>query len=62
LNDDHLLEENIGETNLKGDGSNSDIMNNTNNGDEQVSVYMKDNVIMRRIQIEGDNREFLMDP
>jgi hypothetical protein len=37
-------------------------MNNTNNGDEQVSVYMKDNVIMRRIQIEGDNREFLMDP
>ncbi len=30
--------------------------------DEQVSVYMKDNVIMRRIQIEGDEREFLMDP
>lgn len=30
--------------------------------DEQVSVYMKDNVIMRRIQIEGDDREFLMDP
>jgi len=57
-----MLEENIGEINLKGDGSNSDIMNNTNNGDEQVSVYMKDNVIMRRIQIEGDNREFLMDP
>ena len=23
---------------------------------------MKDNVIMRRIQIEGDTREFLMDP
>lgn len=23
---------------------------------------MKDNVIMRRIQIEGDDREFLMDP
>lgn len=31
-------------------------------GDEQVSVYMKDNMIMRRIQIEGDDREFLMDP
>jgi hypothetical protein len=30
--------------------------------DEQVSVYMKDNMIMRRIQIEGDDREFLMDP
>jgi|TARA_B110000977_G_C10667376_1_gene334293 hypothetical protein len=30
--------------------------------EEQVSVYMKDNVIMRRIQIEGDEREFLMDP
>ena len=23
---------------------------------------MKDNMIMRRIQIEGDDREFLMDP
>ena len=34
----------------------------TNNTDEQVSVYMKDNMIMRRIQIEGDDREFLMDP
>ena len=32
------------------------------NTDEQVSVYMKDNMIMRRIQIEGDDREFLMDP
>ena len=31
-------------------------------GEEQVSVYMKDNMIMRRIQIEGDDREFLMDP
>lgn len=30
--------------------------------EEQVSVYMKDNMIMRRIQIEGDDREFLMDP
>ena len=29
--------------------------------DEQVSVYMKDNQIMRRIQIEGDDEEFLMD-
>lgn len=27
-----------------------------------MSVYMKDNMIMRRIQIEGDDREFLMDP
>jgi hypothetical protein len=25
-------------------------------------VYLKDNMIMRRIQIEGDDREFLMDP
>ena len=31
--------------------------------EEHVSVYMKDNnVLMRRIQIEGDEREFLMDP
>ncbi len=37
---------------------------NTNDGqtDDQVSVYMKDNMVMRRIQIEGDEREFLMDP
>lgn len=62
LNDDQVLDDNIRDNGLKGDGSNSDIMNNTNNGDEQVSVYMKDNVIMRRIQIEGDHREFLMDP
>ena len=52
----------LDENNVKGDGANSDIMNDANTGDEQVSVYMKDNVIMRRIQIEGDNREFLMDP
>ena len=32
-------------------------------GDEHLSVYMMDNnVLMRRIQIEGDDREFLMDP
>lgn len=35
---------------------------NTDGETEQVSVYMKDNMIMRRIQIEGDDREFLMDP
>lgn len=35
---------------------------NTDAETEQVSVYMKDNMIMRRIQIEGDDREFLMDP
>lgn len=33
------------------------------NGEEHLSVYMKDNnVVMRRIQIEGDERDFLMDP
>ena len=58
LNDDQLLDDN----NIKGEGSNSEMINDASNGDEQVSVYMKDNVIMRRIQIEGDNREFLMDP
>ena len=32
-------------------------------GEEHLSVYMMDNnVLMRRIQIEGDDREFLMDP
>lgn len=40
--------------------NNSEIVPSEN--DEQVSVYMKDNMIMRRIQIEGDDREFLMDP
>ena len=36
---------------------------NASTQDENVSVYMKDNnVIMRKIQIEGDDREFLMDP
>lgn len=37
-------------------------MQQNEDGEEQVSVYMKDNMIMRRIQIEGDDREFLMDP
>ena len=27
-----------------------------------MSVYMKDNMIMRRIPIAGDDRAFLMDP
>ena len=52
----------LDDNNIKGEGSNSEMINDASNGDEQVSVYMKDNVIMRRIQIEGDNREFLMDP
>lgn len=30
--------------------------------EEEESVYIKDNVIMRRIQIEGENQEYLMDP
>ena len=30
--------------------------------DDQMSVYMRNNLLMRRIQIEGDEREFLMDP
>jgi hypothetical protein len=25
-------------------------------------VYIKDNVVMRRIQIEGEDQEYLMDP
>jgi hypothetical protein len=25
-------------------------------------VYIKDNVVMRRIQIEGEEQEYLMDP
>jgi hypothetical protein len=29
---------------------------------EEESVYIKDNVIMRRIQIEGEDQEYLMDP
>lgn len=42
--------------------SNNTGQNQDNGQDEQVSVYLKDNMIMRRIQIEGDDREFLMDP
>jgi len=42
--------------------SNIEGQNQDNGQDEQVSVYLKDNMIMRRIQIEGDDREFLMDP
>ena len=42
--------------------SNNTNQNQENGNDEQVSVYLKDNMIMRRIQIEGDDREFLMDP
>ena len=30
--------------------------------DDDDSVYIKDNVVMRRIQIEGENEEYLMDP
>ena len=29
---------------------------------EEESVYIKDNVVMRRIQIEGEDQEYLMDP
>ena len=42
--------------------SNSASGQNQDGDNEQVSVYLKDNMIMRRIQIEGDDREFLMDP
>ena len=31
-------------------------------GEEEESVYIKDNVVMRRIQIEGEDQEYLMDP
>lgn len=30
--------------------------------EEEESVYIKDNIVMRRIQIEGEDQEFLMDP
>lgn len=30
--------------------------------EEEESVYIKDNVMMRRIQIEGEDQEYLMDP
>jgi hypothetical protein len=30
--------------------------------EEEESVYIKDNVVMRRIQIEGEDQEYLMDP
>lgn len=34
-----------------------------NEGDEEEeSVYIKDNIVMRRIQIEGEQQEYLMDP
>ena len=46
-----------GQPNVENEGQ-----TNTDAETEQVSVYMKDNMIMRRIQIEGDDREFLMDP
>ena len=28
---------------------------------EEESIYMKDNVVMRRIQIEGEYQDYLMD-
>jgi len=31
-------------------------------GEEEESVYIKDNVVMRRIQIEGEDQDYLMDP
>ena len=30
--------------------------------EEEESVYIKDNIVMRRIQIEGEEQEYLMDP
>lgn len=30
-------------------------------GEEEESVYIKGDVVMRRIQIEGENEEYLMD-
>ena len=30
--------------------------------EEEESVYIKDNIVMRRIQIEGEDQEYLMDP
>jgi len=35
---------------------------NNNGEEEEESVYIKDNVVMRRIQIEGEDQEYLMDP
>ncbi len=31
-------------------------------GEGDESVYIKDNIVMRRIQIEGEDEEYLMDP
>lgn len=31
------------------------------NYDEEESVYMKDGVLMKKIQIEGEDEEYLMD-
>ncbi len=30
--------------------------------EEENSVYLKDNVVMQKIQIEGEEQEYLMDP
>ena len=35
---------------------------NAEGEEEEESVYIKDNVVMRRIQIEGEDQEYLMDP
>ena len=60
----HQMHSGTDSQNSQNNGGQTEIEQQTNtDGDtEQVSVYMKDNMIMRRIQIEGDDREFLMDP
>jgi hypothetical protein len=38
------------------------VVNQGEGEEEEESVYIKDNVVMRRIQIEGEDQEYLMDP
>lgn len=37
-------------------------MDQNNGDDEGESVYMIDGVVMRMIQIEGEDQQYLMDP
>ena len=43
-------------------GSQEMILGGVEDEQEEESVYIKDNVVMRRIQIEGEDQEYLMDP
>eukprot|EP00347_Sterkiella_histriomuscorum_P008060 403346527 len=60
------INNNISQQNISQNHQN-DMSNGGNGGnvlgdEEEESVYIKDNIVMRRIQIEGEEQEFLMDP